>query len=109
MIVGEADGDDSIDGRPAHRPRQRPVQRADEVQAVALFLGGQRDALAERPEERVGEDHRQGLRREHPDREGLTLGQHSRHGVRPVAQRLRDLANPHGRLGCQPVRAVERE
>ena len=62
VVVGQADGDDTVHGRPAHRPRQAAVQRRDEVQAVAELLGRDRDALAERPEERVGEDDRQGLR-----------------------------------------------
>ena len=41
--------------RPMAR-RQRAVERRDEVQRVALLLGGQRHALREGPEERVRED-----------------------------------------------------
>ena len=74
MVVGQADGDHPVDRRPAHRPRQRAVERRDEVEAVAGFLGGAGDALAEGAEERVGEDHRQGLRGQHADRQGLAAG-----------------------------------
>ena len=86
-----------------------PVERGDEVERVALLLGGQRDALAEGAEERVGEDHRQRLRRQHADGVRLALGEHPRDRVRAVAERVRDVADPARRLGRQPVRAVEGE
>ena len=94
MAVRQADGDDAVDGGAAHRPRQAAVQRRDEVEAVAVLLGGQRHALAEGAEERVAEDDAEGLRREHADRHRLALGEHPRDRVRAVAQVLRDLADP---------------
>ena len=109
MVVGEADRDDAIDGRAADRPRQRAVERRDEREPVAGLLGDDRDAFREGTEERVREDHRQGLRREHPDRQGLPLREHARDRVRAVAERLGYLADALGGLRRQPVRAVERE
>ena len=87
---GHADRDHAVDHRPLDRAGQRPVERRDEVERVALLLGGQRDALRERPEERVGEDDRQRLRREDAQRERLALGEHARDRVRAVAQGVRD-------------------
>ena len=62
VVGGQADRDDAVDRRPAHRAGEDAVERRDEVERVALLLGGERDALAERAEERVGEDDRQRLR-----------------------------------------------
>ena len=70
-----------------------------------MLLGRQGDPLAEGAEERVAEDHAQGLRREHADRHRLALGEHPRDRVRAIAQVLRDLADPERRLGRQTVRA----
>ena len=109
MVVAETDGDDAVDRRPAHRPGQAAVQRRDEVERVAVRLGRDRDALAERTEERVGEDDRQGLRREDADRQRLALGEHPGDGVGGVAELLGHHADPPRRLGRQPVRAVEGE
>ena len=75
---GQTDGDDAVDCRPIDRPRQRAVERRDEVEPVAGLLGDRRDPRAEHPEERVGEDRRQGLRREQADRPGPPLGEHPR-------------------------------
>ena len=107
--VRQADRDDPVDGGAAHGPGQAAVQRRDEVEAVPVLLGGQRDALAEGAEERVAEDHAEGLRGEHADRHRLALGEHPRDRVRAIAEVLRDLADPERRLGRQPVRRVERE
>ena len=109
MVVAQADGDHAVDDRPAHRPGQRAVQRRDEVERVAGLLGHRRDAFGERPEERVGEDDRQRLRRQHPDRQRLALRQHPRHRVRAVAQLIGHHADPVGRLRRQSIGAVERE
>ena len=109
MVVAQADGDHAVDGRPAHRPGQRAVQRRDEVERVAGLLGRRRDAFGERPEERVREDDRQRLRGQHPDRQRLALGQHPRHRVRAVAQLIGHHADPVGRLRRQSIGAVERE
>ena len=91
MVVAQADGHDAVDRRPAHRPGQAAVQRRDEVERVAGLLGGDGDAFAERAEERVGEDDRQGLRREHADRQRLALAEHPRDRVGRVAELLGDL------------------
>ena len=96
VVVAQADRDDAVDGRPAHRPRQAAVQRRDEVQGVARLLGRDRDTLAERAEERVGEDDRQRLRREHADRQRLALAEHPGDRVRRVAELLGDLADALG-------------
>ncbi len=109
VVVGQADGDHAVHGRPAHRPGQAAVQRRDEVQAVAELLGRDGDALAERPEERVREDDRQGLRGQDADRQGLALGEHPGDRVGPIAEFVGDGADAAGGLGRQPVRAVERE
>src|SRR3954449_12983683 len=53
VIRRQPDRDDAVDGGAAHRPGEAATQRGDEVERVALLLGGQRDALAERAEERV--------------------------------------------------------
>ena len=70
--------------RPTPSTVARPIARAsepwsgrDEVERVALLLGRQRDALRERPEERVGEDDRQRLGREHADGVRRALGRAS--------------------------------
>ena len=76
---------------------------------VAGLLGHGRHAFGERPEERVGEDHRQRLRRQDPDRQRLALGQHPRDRVRAVAQLIGHHPDPVGRLRRQSVGAVERE
>ena len=48
-VVGrQADRDDAVHRGPADRPRERPVERRDEVERVAAVLGHRRDALAER-------------------------------------------------------------
>ena len=95
--VGQADGDDAVDRRPAHRPGQAAVERRDEVQAVAVLLGDERDALAEGPEERVAEDDAERLRGEHADGHRLALGQHPRDRMGRVAELLGDLADPDRR------------
>ena len=39
VVVGQADRDDPVDGRPVDRPRQGAVERRDEVEPVAVLLG----------------------------------------------------------------------
>ena len=91
----------------------RPIARAsepwsgrDEVERVALLLGRQRDALRERPEERVGEDHRQRLRREHAEGVRLALGEHPGDRVRAGSRgsrrpsRIRLAVSGASRLGA---------
>ena len=46
---GQADRDDAVDRRPAHRAGEAAVERRDEVERVARLLGRQGDALARRP------------------------------------------------------------
>ena len=38
--MAEPDGDDAVDGRPAEGHRQRALHRGDQVEAVAVLLGG---------------------------------------------------------------------
>ena len=99
----------AVDHRPVHRARQRPVKGRDELQGVALVLGRAGDAFGEGPEERVREDQGQRLRREQPDRPRRALGEHPGDRVRPVAERLRDRADPDGRLWREATGPVERE
>ena len=109
MVVAQPDGHHAVHGRPAHRPGQAAVQRRDEIQGVARFLGRDRNPFAERAEERVGEDDRQRLRREHADRQRLALAEHPRDGMRRVAELVGHLADALGGVRRQPIRAVERE
>ena len=39
VVVGQADGDDTVDRRATHRAGQAAMQRRDEVEAVAGLLG----------------------------------------------------------------------
>ena len=109
VVRRQADHDNAVHRRPAHRAGERPLQRRDEVQGVALVLGRQRDALRECPEERVGEDHRQRLRGEHAEGARRSLGQHPGDRVGPVAEGVRDRANADRRLGREPAGPVEGE
>ena len=94
MIGGQTNRDDAVDGRPRDGPRQGTVQRRDEVQPVARLLGYRGHPRAEHSEEGVGEDHREGLRREQPDRPGPSLGEHPGDRIRPIAERIGDLHDP---------------
>jgi hypothetical protein len=85
------------------------MQRGDEMEAVAVLLGGQRDPFTEGAEERVAEDHAEGLRGEHADRHRLALGKHPRDRIGAIAQVLGDRPDAKRRLGRQAVRRVERE
>ncbi len=105
----QADDHRPVDRRPVHRAGERAVQGRDEVERVALLLGGERDALRERPEEGVGEDDRQRLGGEHADGPRRALGEHPGDRVGPVAERVGDGPDPGGGLGRQPARAVERK
>ena len=107
VAVREADGDDAVDGRTAHRAEQAAVERRDEVQAVAALLRGEGDAFTERPEGRVAEADAERLRGQHADHERLALGEHPGDRMRRVSQVLGDLEDPRGGLGREPFRRVE--
>ena len=70
----------AVHGGVVHGARQRAVQRADEVERIALLLGRQGHPLVEGAEEGVGEDDRERLRRQHADGVGPALGEHARDG-----------------------------
>ena len=109
MVPVEADDDDSVDRCASHRSLERAVQRRDEQQPEAAILGHRRDAFGEEREERIGERLARGCGRQDADRRRRAGGQHARDRVRPVAERGRHLADAIGRLGPQPVGAVEGE
>ncbi len=109
VVVAQADGDDAIDGRADHRPCERTMERRDEMERVAGFLGRDRDTFAERAEERVGEDHGQRLRGQEADRQRLALRQHPGDRMGRVTKLLGNDADPVRGLRRQPIRAVERE
>ncbi len=106
---GQTDRDHAVHRGAAHRAGQRALQRRDEVERVALLLGRQGDTLREGAEERVREDDRERLGGEHSQRVGGALGEHAGDRVRSIAEGIRDIADTAGRLGRQPIRAVECE
>jgi hypothetical protein len=109
MGVAQADGHDAIDGGAAHRPGEAAVEGRDEVERVAVLLGGEGDPFAEGTEERVAEDDAERLGGEDPDRHRLALGEHPCDRVRSIAELFSHVADAARRLGRQAVRAVERE
>ena len=109
MTRRQTNRNNAIDGCMIHRPRQGTAQRRDEVECVSLSLGRQGHALKEGTEERVGEDDRERLRRQHADRHGPSLREHAGHGVRTVAEGHSNIPDPAGRFRRQTIRTVERE
>ena len=109
VALVQPDHDHAVHGGTPDRAGERPVQRRDEEEPEAAFLGHRRDTLGEEGEEGVGEDLGQRLRRQDPDRRRLPRRQHARHGVRTVLERRGDLVDPGDRLRAQPLGAVEGE
>ena len=93
-----ADGDDAVDGRPAHRPGQAAVQRRDEVEARSRAPRPRAATPSlNAPKNGLREDDRQRLRREHADRQRLALGEHPGDRVRAssrAARRRRGSGSP---------------
>ena len=109
VVLGEADGHETVDGGAAESPDQRPVKRRDEEQPIAGLVRDGGHSPTQRGEEGVGEDGGECLRGEQADRHGVLLGQHPGHGMGPITQAVRNLANPLGGRGAQAFRAVEGE
>ena len=109
VLVTQADRHYAVDRGPAQRAGERSAQRRDEMERVARLLGRDRDSLGERAEERVGEDDRERLRRQHADGQRLALAQHPGDRMRRVAELLGDVSDPAGGLGRQAIGAVEGE
>ena len=108
-VLPEAHGHESVHRCAADRPDQRAVERRDEEEAVTGPAGGGGDARAQLRVERVGEHDAQQLRGEQPDRHGVPLGEHPRHGMRPVAQIVGHRADPGRRNRVEALGAVESE
>ena len=107
VVLAQAQGHEAVDAGQTSGARQRAVQRRDEQQAVTGFLGDAGHSLAEHAEERIGERRDQGLRGQDAEGAGVALGEHPGNRVGPVAERVRDRADPGRRLGAQPIGVVE--